>query len=105
MILLYEGKVIFLKQVKKLYSYVLSLIENAKIKINAILDRKFTAKELSISRLDYPERDEEDILKYQTMHLEDGKIVFGRLPIRFWGNMKEEYEAHNKDYTGVYKPE
>jgi len=25
------------------------------------------------------------------------------LPMRYFGNMKEQYEAHNKDYTGVYK--
>ena len=58
-----------------------------------------------MSRLDYPETDEEDLNNYLTMKRVDGKIEFERLPVRFWGNMKEEYEAHNKDYTGVYKPE
>ena len=52
-----------------------------------------------------PETDEEDLNNYLTMKQVDGKIEFERLPVRFWGNMKEEYEAHNKDYTGVYKPE
>ena len=42
---------------------------------------------------------------YLTLRQEDGEIKFDRIPIRFWGNMKEQYEAHNQDYTGVYKPE
>ena len=83
----------------------LNLIEHAKIIINAMKERRFTSKELQISRLDYPETDEEELNYYLTMKLVDGEIQFDRLPIRFWGNMKEEYEAHNKDYTGVYKPE
>ncbi len=83
----------------------LFLIEHAKIVINAMKERKFTARELGVERLDYPETDEEDLNNYLTMKQVDGKIEFERLPVRFWGNMKEEYEAHNKDYTGVYKPE
>jgi hypothetical protein len=40
---------------------------------------------------------------FQTIKLENGKIKTGELPRDFWGNMKEQYEAHNKDYSGVYK--
>ncbi len=83
----------------------LNMIEHAKIIINAMKERKFSSPELQMSRLDYPETDEEDLNNYLTMKQVDGKIEFERLPVRFWGNMKEEYEAHNKDYTGVYKPE
>ena len=42
---------------------------------------------------------------YLTLTQVDGKVKFERVPIRYWGNMKEEYEAHNRDYTGVYRPE
>ena len=47
----------------------------------------------------------EDAKYYLALKQVDGRIVFERIPIRFWGNMKEEYEAHNPDYTGVYRPE
>ena len=83
----------------------LNLIDHAKIVINAMKERRFTNRRLGIERLDYPENDEEDANKYLTMKQVDGKIEFERVPLRYWGNMKEEYEAHNKDYTGVYKPD
>ena len=34
-----------------------------------------------------------------------GEVKFERIPLRYWGNMKEQYEAHNPDYAGVYRPE
>jgi succinate dehydrogenase/fumarate reductase flavoprotein subunit len=82
----------------------LSLIEHAKIIIRAMKERKLTNMRLGISRVDYPQDDPEDAKYYLALKQVDGRIVFERIPIRFWGNMKEEYEAHNPDYTGVYKP-
>ena len=58
-----------------------------------------------MKRLDYPDSDPEELKNYLLLHQEDGVTKFERLPIRFWGNMKEEYEKHNPDYAGVYKPE
>ena len=83
----------------------LSLIEDAKIVVNAMKERRMTNMRLGVSRIDYPEDDPEDAKFYLTLTNVDGKIKFDRVPIRYWGNMKEEYEAHNPDYTGVYKPE
>lgn len=83
----------------------LSLIEHAKIAINAMKERRFTNARLGIDRLDYPENDPVDAANYLVLHQEDGQVKFERLPLRYWGNMKEEYEAHNRDYTGVYRPE
>jgi succinate dehydrogenase/fumarate reductase flavoprotein subunit len=83
----------------------LSLIEYAKIIINAMKERKASSPFFALQRLDYPERDEKEDNSYLTLKQEDGEIKFDRIPIRFWGNMKEQYEAHNQDYTGVYKPE
>ena len=59
---------------------------------------------LGFERLDYPEADPEEVKNYLALHQEDGEIKFERIPIRYWGNMKEQYEAHNPDYAGVYKP-
>lgn len=83
----------------------LNLIEHAKIVIHAMKERKFTNAALGIERLDYPENDEEDANNYLLVKLENDAVKFERVPIRYWGNMKEQYEAHNQDYTGVYKAE
>ena len=83
----------------------LNLIQYAKIMINAMKERKASSPALGLERMDYPEADEAELGCYLTLRQENGEIKFDRLPTRFWGNMKEQYEAHNKDYTGVYKPE
>ena len=41
---------------------------------------------------------------FLTLRLENGEIKYERVPVGYWGDMKEQYEAHNKDYAGVYKP-
>ena len=83
----------------------LSMIEHAKIIIHAMKERRLTSPKLGVKRLDYPNGDPEEEKNYLLLHEENGEVKFERLPIRFWGNMKEQYEAHNKDYTGVWKPE
>jgi hypothetical protein len=32
----------------------------------------------------------------------NGKVKAGELPHAYWGNPKDSYEAHNKDYKGIY---
>jgi hypothetical protein len=32
----------------------------------------------------------------------EGKVQVGELPIGYWGDLKLNYEAHNRDYDGVY---
>ena len=83
----------------------LSMIEHAKIIIQAMKERRLTSAKLGVKRLDYPNGDPEEEKNYLLLHQENGETKFERLPIRFWGNMKEQYEAHNRDYTGVWKPE
>ncbi len=82
----------------------LSMIENAKIIINAMLARKASSIPLGLNRIDYPELDPPEWDKYITLKLINDRIQFGELPQRFWGDMKQQYEAHNRDYTGVYAP-
>ena len=82
----------------------LSMIEHAKIIIQAILARKASSRQLGLNRIDYPEMDPPEWNKFLTVKQENGEVKFGELPQRFYGNMKEQYEAHNKDYTGVYTP-
>ena len=82
----------------------LSMIEYSKIIINAMLARKASSRRLGLNRIDYPEMDPPEWDKFLTIKLENDLVQIGELPQCFWGNMKEQYEAHNKDYTGVYKP-
>ena len=83
----------------------LNLIEHAKIVIQAMKERKLSNPALGIERLDYPENDEEDANNYLLIKLAEDGVKFERLPLQSWGNMKEQYEAHNQDYTGVYQAE
>lgn len=81
----------------------LSLLTYAQIIIHASLARKASSIPLNFQRIDYPTLDPPEWRKYLTLKLENGKVKTGELPLAFWGNTKNQYEAHNKDYTGVYK--
>jgi succinate dehydrogenase/fumarate reductase flavoprotein subunit len=81
----------------------LSMIEYAKIIIQASLARKASSVPLNFHRIDYPAIDPPEWNKFLTIKLENNKVKYGELPTNFWGDMKQQYEAHNKDYTGVYK--
>lgn len=81
----------------------LSLLTYGKIIIQAQLERKASSVTLGLQRIDYPAVDPPEWNKMLTIQQENNKVKFGELPLTFWGNMKEQYEAHNKDYTGVYQ--
>ena len=81
----------------------LSLLTHAQIIINASLARKASSRPLFFFRIDYPNADPPEWNKFVTVKLENNKVKTGELPLNYWGDMKANYEAHNKDYTGVYK--
>ncbi len=81
----------------------LSMLEYAKIIINASLARKASSRPLMFQRIDYPTIDPPEWDKFLTIKLENDKVKIGERPQAFWGDMKQQYEAHNKDYKGVYK--
>ena len=80
----------------------LSMIEYAKIIINASLARKASSIPLSFNRIDYPQVDPPEWNKYLTIKLENNQVKTGELPQHFWGDMVQQYEAHNRDYTGAF---
>ncbi len=80
-----------------------SLLTYAQIIIQAQLARKASSMMMGLQRIDYPAMDPPEWTKFLTIKQENGKVKTGDLPLTFWGNMKQQYEAHNKDYTGVYK--
>jgi succinate dehydrogenase/fumarate reductase flavoprotein subunit len=81
----------------------ISLLNYAKIIIHASMARKASSIPLNLQRIDYPAVDPPEWNKYLTVKLDNNKVKVGELPMTFWGDMKKQYEAHNKDYTGVYR--
>ncbi len=81
----------------------LSLLAYGEIIFHASLARKASSRVLDFFRVDYPEIDPPAWNKFVTVKLENGKVKAGELPLKYFGDMKANYEAHNKDYTGVYK--
>jgi succinate dehydrogenase/fumarate reductase flavoprotein subunit len=81
----------------------LSILTNAKIILHASLARKASSQPLDFHRIDYPELDPPEWNKFLTVKLENDKVKIGEKPLDYAGNLKENYEAHNKDYAGVYQ--
>ena len=81
----------------------LSMLAHAQMVLHASLARKASSRPLNFYRIDYPEIDPPEWSKFVTIKLENGQVKTGELPLRYWGDMKANYEAHNRDYTGVYK--
>ncbi len=81
----------------------ISILTYAKMIMYASMARKASSEFLKFERMDYPEVDPPEWRKFITIKQEDGKVKIGELPLGYWGNLKDNYEAHNKDYTGVYE--
>jgi succinate dehydrogenase/fumarate reductase flavoprotein subunit len=79
----------------------LTMLEHSKMIMQASLARK--ASRMGFMRIDYPEMDPPEWNKFLIAKLENDKFTTSLKEQRFWGNMKEQYEKHNKDYTGVYQ--
>ncbi len=81
----------------------LSMLAHAQMILNASLARKASSVPLNFYRIDYPTVDPVEWNKYVTIKLENGKVKPGDLPLYYWGDLKANYEANNRDYTGVYQ--
>lgn len=80
----------------------LSILTHAQIILHASLARKASSQFLDFHRIDCPQLDTPEWRKFITVKQTDGRVQVGELPLGYWGNLKENYEAHNKDYPGVY---
>jgi succinate dehydrogenase/fumarate reductase flavoprotein subunit len=81
----------------------LSILTHAQIVLYASLARKASSRFLDFHRIDYPQMDPPEWRKFITVKQADGKVQIGELPLDYCGNLKENYESHNSDYTGVYE--
>jgi len=80
----------------------LSLLAHAQLIFQASLARKASSRVLNFFRVDYPQIDPPEWNKFITMKLENNKPVAGSVPLTYYGDLKANYEAHNRDYSGVY---
>jgi succinate dehydrogenase/fumarate reductase flavoprotein subunit len=81
----------------------ISTLECARMIIEASLARKASSRFLDFQRIDYPQMDPPEWNKFLTIRLENNMVKVGERLHGFWGNMKDNYEKYNKDYTGIYK--
>jgi len=81
----------------------LSMLTYAQIIIQAMQAALAKGISLEMQMMGAPPADRSEWPKFLTIKMENGKVKTGELPLGFWGNMKEQYEAYNKDYAGVYK--
>jgi succinate dehydrogenase/fumarate reductase flavoprotein subunit len=81
----------------------MSMLTHAQIILQASLARKASSRSLDFQRIDYPEQDPPEWNKFLVIYMADGKVKADRRPLDFAGNLKENYEANNKDYKGVHK--
>lgn len=82
---------------------VMNMLTYAQLIIKTSMARKASSDFMNFKRIDYPTLDPPEWNKWITVKQENGKTVIDYLPLNFWGNMKGQYEAHNQDYSGVYK--
>ncbi len=81
----------------------LSILTYAQIILHASLARKASSRHLDFYRIDYPAVDPPEWNKFINVRLENGNVKVSEAPLNYWGNLKENYEANNKEYNGVYK--
>ena len=77
---------------------VLDILEVSKLILNACLLRKSSSAPLCFERSDYPEVDPAEDRKFITIRQENGEIVRGEVPHRYFGDIEEEYVRRNGDY-------
>lgn len=82
---------------------VFDILEVAEMIMNACLLRKSSSKPLCFQRSDFPEMDPVEERHFITIRKENGKIIKGIVPLNYYGDMNEGYEAHNQDYVGGAK--
>lgn len=81
----------------------LSALECGQMALQASLARKANCKQLEFRRIDYYQLDPPEWNKFLTIKLQGEKVKVGELPQGYFGSLKKNYEAHNRDYTGVWQ--
>lgn len=77
---------------------VLDILTVAEMVLYSSLARKSSSVPLSFERSDYPETDPERDRCHIAISMQDGEVRERRVPLDFFGDLKEEYEKRNQDY-------
>jgi succinate dehydrogenase/fumarate reductase flavoprotein subunit len=78
----------------------LNVVTNAELVLQACLARRASSKQLHFHRTDFPEPDPPDWHKFITVRRGGNGTLTGEKPIDYYGRLRQEYEAVNKDYKG-----
>ena len=81
----------------------LSILNYAQAILHSSLARKASTKWLGFQRIDYPQMDPPEWNKLTTIRLENNNAVPGERSLDYAGDLKNNYEAHNRDYAGVWQ--
>lgn len=77
---------------------VLDILTVAEMVLHACLLRTSSSVPLCFERSDYPEKDPAADRVHITIYQEDGQVKSRRVPLDFFGDLKEEYEKRNQEY-------
>lgn len=72
----------------------------SQIIMHACLARKTSSKALCFNRIDNDFEETGKDKKLITLRLLNNELRIGEAPLDFYGDLKENYEKHNKEYTG-----
>jgi len=81
----------------------LSILNYAQAILHSSLARKASTKWLGFQRIDYPQMDPSEWNKLTTIRLENNNAVPGERSLDYAGDLKNNYEAHNRGYAGVWQ--
>jgi succinate dehydrogenase/fumarate reductase flavoprotein subunit len=81
----------------------LSILTSAQMIMYASLARKASSQSLEFYRIDYPVVDPPEWNKFITLKQENEDVKVGEKQLDYAGNLMTNYEAHNRDYSGVYQ--
>lgn len=79
---------------------VFDILTVSQIIIYASLARKSSSKVLCFNRIDNELEETENDKRLITLRLAENKVVLDEKPLDFYGDLKENYEKYNRDYSG-----
>lgn len=82
---------------------VFDILTVSKIIINACLARDTSSKPLCFDRGDSKETNLTNNNQFITIKQVDNQVAVGRIPLDYFGDLKENYEMNNRDYIGGNK--
>lgn len=82
---------------------VFDILTVSQMIILSCMERKSSSRALYFNRIDYPEMDPPHDRRFITIKKSEQGLVTGVLPLDYYGDLKDNYEKHNKDYPEVKK--